>query len=129
MKRAHGKNTISESVQKYYPVFKEGDTEDAVNLIQRHGSIISNKKLRTHYSMCVSQIAEKKKAVKMLQAKLRKSEEDRLEIAATKVALKEYRKHANTIQEEAFDYFDKLLDQSLVPIWHDIVVEQCDTDG
>ena len=36
---------------------------------------------------------------------------------------------ANAVQEEAFGYFEKLLDQTVVPLWRDIVVEQCDTDG
>ena len=50
-------------------------------------------------------------------------------MAAIKTALKEYRVQATAIHEEAFHYFEKLLNQTVVPLWCDIVVEQCDTDG
>ena len=40
------KITISDFVQKHYPIFKERDTKDVVNLIQCHKGIIANKKLR-----------------------------------------------------------------------------------
>ena len=66
------KITIPESVQKYYPIFKEGDTEDVVNLIQRRDSIISDKKLRVRYTTCAGLIAKKKKVIKKLQAKTQK---------------------------------------------------------
>ena len=76
------KITISYAVQKYYPIFKEGDTKDAVNLIKRHESIISNKKLRARHSVCAGLFTEKKKALEKLQAKSRKTSDDLNEIAA-----------------------------------------------
>ena len=66
------KISISEAVSKYYKIFKEGDTKDVVNLIQHHESIISDKKLRTRYSLYASLIAEKKEVIKKLKSKSKK---------------------------------------------------------
>ena len=50
-----------------------------------------------------------------LTAKAKKTSEDKEELATLKTVMKEYRVQASAIQEEAFHYFEKLLDQSLVP--------------
>jgi hypothetical protein len=123
------KSTILDSIQKYYPIFKEGDTKDVVNLIQCHESIISDKKLRTCFNVCASLITDKKKSLKKLQAKARKRSDDLTEIAAHKTAIKEYQTQASSVQEEAFNNFEKLLNQTVVPLWRNIVTEQYDTDG
>ena len=123
------KISVSDAVSKYFKVFKEGDTEDVVNLIQRHESILSDKKLRAKYSRYAALMSDKKIAWDTLNGKPRKTPEDKEELAALKTAIKEYRVQSSAVQDEAFDYFEKLLDQTLVPVWRDIVVEQCDTDG
>ena len=41
--------------------------------------------------------------------------------------MKEYKTQAKQLNEEAYDFFEKLLDQSLVSEWREIVTEQCDT--
>ena len=123
------KISVSEAVSKYFKIFKEGDTEDVVNLIQRHESILSDKKLRAKYSTYAGLLSEKKAEFDTLKAKSKKTSEDIEELASLKTAIKEYRVQASAVQDEAFDYFEKLLDQTLVPVWRDIVAEQCDTDG
>ena len=123
------KISVSEAVSKYFKVFKEGDTKDVVNLIQRHESILSDKKLRAKYSTYAGLLSEKKTEFDALKAKSKKSSEDLEELASLRTASKEYRVQPTAVQDEAFDYFEKLLDQTLVPVWRDIVVEQCDTDG
>ena len=123
------KISVSEAVSKYFKVFKEGDTEDVVNLIQRHESILADKKLRQKYSSFAGLMSDKKTALDALTAKSKKTSEEKEEISLLKMAIKEYRAQAIAVQEEAFDYFEKLLHQNLVPVWRDIVTEQCDTDG
>ena len=123
------KISVSEAVSKYFKVFKEGDTEDVVNLIQRHESILADKKLRQKYSSFAGLMSDKKTALDALTAKSKKTSEEKEEISLLKTAIKEYRAQAIAVQEEAFDYFEKLLHQNLVPVWRDIVTEQCDTDG
>jgi hypothetical protein len=109
---------------KCFKIFKEGNTEDAVNLIQRNESIISDKKLHAKYSIYASLPSEKKADFDKLKAKPKKTSGDQEELAALKTTIKEYRKQDNAIQDEAFDYFEKLLDQTLVPVWSDILAEQ-----
>ena len=41
-------------------------------------------------------------------------------------ALKEYKIQVKQTQEEAFDFFEKLLDQKLVAEWREIVKQECD---
>ena len=91
-------------------------------VIQRHESIISDNKLHAKYSTYAGLLSDKKKEFDTLKAKPKKTSEEQEELAALKTAIKEYRVQANAIQEEAFDYFEKLLDQTLVPVWHNIVI-------
>ena len=74
-------------------------------------------------------LSEKKTEFDALKAKSKKSSEDLEELVSLRTAIKEYRVQSTAVQDEAFDYFEKLLDQTLVPVWRDIAVEQCDTDG
>ena len=55
------KITISSEVSKYYNVFKEGNAEDVVNLIQTHEGIIADKKLKEQYDI-IAALATNKKA-------------------------------------------------------------------
>ena len=123
------KISISEAVSKYFKIFKEGDTEDVVNLIQRHESIISDKKLHAKYNTYAALLTAKKDNFDALKAKSKKTSEDIEELAALKSAIKEYHVQASAVQYEAFDSFEKLLDQTPVPVWRNITKEQCDTDG
>ena len=98
------KISVSDAVSKYFKVFKEGDTEDVVNLIQRHESILSDKKLRAKYSTYAGLLSEKKAEFDTLKAKSKKTSEDVEELASLKTAIKEYRVQASAVQDEAFDY-------------------------
>ena len=42
-------------------------------------------------------------------------------------ALKEYKTQIKMVQEEAYDFFEKLLDQKLVAEWREIVKQECQT--
>ena len=53
------KITISNDIQKYYPIFKEGDPEQVVNLIKMHEGIVEDKKLRERFQIISSLIADK----------------------------------------------------------------------
>jgi hypothetical protein len=44
------KITILDSIQKYFPVFTNGGTEDVVSFIRTHQSIIADKKLEEQYN-------------------------------------------------------------------------------
>jgi hypothetical protein len=66
------KISISEAVLKYFKIFKEGGTEDVVNLIQRHESIISDKKLHAKYSTYASLMSDKKDEFDKLKLKSKK---------------------------------------------------------
>ena len=76
------KISISEAVLKYFKIFKEGDTEDIVNLIQRHDSIISDNKLHAKYSTYTGLLSEKKADFDTLKAKWKKTSEDLEELVA-----------------------------------------------
>jgi len=51
---------ISADVQKYFPIFKEGDTEAVIDLIRIHQGILSDKKLEERCKDVTRLITEKK---------------------------------------------------------------------
>ena len=63
-RRSRVKITISDSIQKYFPIFSNGGAEDVVNLIQTHESIITDKKLEEHYEKLKKLLKKKKEALK-----------------------------------------------------------------
>ena len=118
---------ISSDVQKYFPIFKEGDTEAVIDLIRIHQGILSDKKLEERCLVVVNLITETRATITKLTRKAQRSSDETQEVKDAQVALKEYKAQAKMLQEEAFDFFEKLLDRSLVPTWREIVKEQCES--
>jgi len=121
------KITISADVQKYYPIFKEGDTEAVINLIRTHQGIMSDKKLKDCYKIIDNLVVEIKARITRLTRLPHRTEDKKQQIREDQEALKEYKAQLKQLPEEAFDFFEKLLDQSLVPTWREIVKNECET--
>ena len=118
---------ISADVQKYFPIFKEGDTEAVIDLIRIHQGILSDKKLEERCKDVTRLITEKRSIITKLTRKDKRTSDEQQEVKEADIALKEYKAQAKMLQEEAFDFFEKLLDRSLVPTWREIVKEQCES--
>ena len=121
------KITISADVQKYYPIFKEGDTEAVINLIWTHQGIMSDKKLKERYAIVEGLVVEIKARITRLTRLAHRTDDEKQQVREDQVALKEYKAQLKQLPEEAFDFFEKLLDQSLVPTWREIVKTECET--
>ena len=61
------KITILESIQKYFPVFKTGGAEDAINLARTHEFIITYEKLEEQYNKLQRIHLKEKVALKELK--------------------------------------------------------------
>ena len=117
------KISVTNTIQKYVKVFKEGGAEAVIQLIRQHESIVADRKLEESYNSASSLINAKKTAIRNLG---RNSDEEKAELEA---AISELKATCKSVQEEAYHLFEKLLDQSLVPKWQEIVKEQCDEGG
>jgi len=60
---------ISADVQKYFPIFKEGDTEAVIDLIRIHQGILSDKKLEERCQVVVDLITETRATITKLTRK------------------------------------------------------------
>mgnify|MGYP007089475121 CR=1 FL=1 len=121
------KITISADVQKYYPIFKEGDTEAVINLIRTHQGIMSDKKLQERHKVVENLVVDIKARITRLTRLPRRSDDEKQQVREDQEALKEYKAQLKQLPEEAFDFFEKLLDQSLVPTWREIIKTECET--
>ena len=119
------KITISSEVSKYYPVFKEGTAEDVINLIRVHEGIVTDKKLVENCETIRALFNNKKKRLAALPLKPLRSNEQQEEAKELHTAMKEYNTQIKQVQGEAFDFFEKLLDQTLVTEWREIVKQEC----
>ena len=117
------KISVTNTIQKYVKVFKEGGAEAVIQLIRLHESIVADRKLEESYSSASSLINAKKTQMRNLD---RNSTEEKAELVT---AISELKATCKSVQEEAYHLFEKLLDQSLVPKWREIVKEQCDEGG
>ena len=109
------KITISNEVSKYYTIFKEGTAEDVVNLICVHEVIMTDKKLKENCKITLALFSSKKKRLTVLNNKSScTSDTNKQEVKDLQEALKEYKTHIKMVQEEAYDFFEKLLDPKLV---------------
>jgi hypothetical protein len=108
------KITISSEVSKYYNVFKEGNAEDVINLIRTHEGIIADKKLKEQYDIIAALVTNKKARLTKLTQQAKRTESEKEEVKSIELGLKEYKSHVKQLNEEAFDFFEKLLDQSLL---------------
>ena len=117
------KISVTNTIQKYVKVFKEGGAEAVIQLICQHKSIVADRKLEESYNSASSLINAKKTAIRNLG---RDSNTKRADLEA---AISELKATCKSSQEEAYHLFEKLLDQLLVPKWRDIVKEQCNEGG
>ena len=122
---AQVKITISTKVSKYYTVFKEGNTEDVVNLIRTHDRIIVDKKLKENCNVIAALISANKKRLTMLTNKSSRTSDEKREVKEVQEALKEYKTQVKQTQEEAFEFFKMRLDQKIVAEWREIVKQEC----
>ena len=119
------KITISSEVSKYYTVFKEGTAEDVVNLICVHEGIMTDKKLKESCNATLSRFSSKKKHLTALNNKSSCTSDKKREVKDLQEALKEYKTQIKMVQEEAYDFFEKLLDPKLVTKWQ--MARDCET--
>ena len=115
--------SVTSTIQKYIKVFKEGEAEAVIQLICQHESIVADRKLVESYNSASSLINAKKTAIRNLG---RDSDNEKADLEA---AISELKATCKSSQEEAYHLFEKLLDQSLVTKWREIVKEQCDEGG
>ena len=102
------KITISSEVSKYYAVFKEGTAEDVINLIRVHEGIVTDKKLLENCETVCALFNAKKKCLAALPTKPSCSTEEQEEAKELHTAMKEYNTQIKQVQEEAYDFFEKL---------------------
>ena len=117
------KISVTDTIQKNVKVFKEGGAEAVIQLIRLHESIVADRKLEESYNSASSLINAKKTQMRTL------GRNDNEEKAGLVTAISELKATCKSVQEEAYHLFEKLLDQSLVPKWREIVKEQCDEGG
>ena len=125
--QASVKITISADITKRYFIFKEGETEEVVELIRTHEGLIADKKLRERHAVTIGKQQKDKARYTTLTQQDSRSAEEKEEVQILKDLLEEYNTQLKEVQAEAFDYFKKLLDKSLVETWRQIVVEECET--
>ena len=117
------KIAISDNVTKVFETFEKGGPEAVIKLIRDHESLVEDRKLRDIYNSASALWNEKKRVLTGLDPI-----SDAAEIDDLKEQIAEHKAMCITTQEEAFDYFEKLLSSENVPKWREIVKEQCDTN-
>ena len=122
-KQSTVKIVISPTVTKSLAIFQNGNAEAAIELIQVHESIVADKKLRIQYKANRVLALSKKAKIKELE----KSDDDQaVEIVKLYDSITAL-KFANVqLQEDMFDYFEKLLSPDLTAKWRVIVKEECE---
>ena len=113
---------INGKLKKIFPIFVEGDAEAVIQLIRDHESILEDTKLRELYDASLALINAKKTQISSLDAT-----RDKDQIQTLSDDIKELIATCKSVQAEAFDCFEKLLDRTLVSKWREIVCKQCDT--
>ena len=122
-RRNRVKITILDSIQKYFPVFTNGGTEDVVNLICTRESIIADKKLEEQYDKLKKLHKSQKEALKELK---NQTGDTRQQQAEKETAIAKTKQGMQDINVEAFDFFKKLLANDHIPKWHEICANVCD---
>ena len=111
---------INDKITKNFRVFVKGDAAAVVQLIRDHESIVDDTKLRETWKAASDLVNTKKSVLKTLD-KSKKSEIDNL-----RMSIAELLATCKSAQDEAFDYFEKLLDRAHVPKWREIVRQECE---
>ena len=83
------KITISSDVSKYYDIFKEGETEDVVELIRTHESIIADKKLKERHEILVARKRKDAARYTKLTSQSSRTDEEKEEVTTLKDGLEE----------------------------------------
>ena len=115
------KIVISPTVTKSLKIFFNGNAEAAIELIKVHKSIVADKKLKIQYKANRVLVSSKKAKIKELEKENgdKKAEIDKLNEDITAL------KFANIqLQEDVFDYFEKLLSPEFMAKWRVIVKEE-----
>ena len=99
------KITMDDDVTKLFKTFKSGGPEAVINLIRDHESIVEDRKLREKYGCSSALWNTKRQAVKKLDATT-----DADQITELEARIKEHKLICASTQQQAFDYFEKLLD-------------------
>lgn len=121
------KITISSEISKYYDVFKEGNAEDVITLIRTHEGIIADKKLKEQHDVLFALATEKKARLTKLTQQRTRTDEEKEEVKSIELGLKEFKTQMKQLNQEAFDFFEKLLDNTLVSEWREIVKQECES--
>ena len=103
---------MDDEVIKMFQTFKSGNAEAVVNLIREHESIVDDRKLREKYDAASALWNTKRQAIKQLDAN-----SDADEIAELEEQISEHKQTCATSQQQAFDYFEKLLDPVNMQKW------------
>ena len=123
-KSATVKIAISSTVTKSLNIFFNGNAEAAIALIQVHESIVADKKLKIQFKANRVLQSAKKAKMRELDKKTDKEAIDKLKDEINGLVF------ANVqLQEDVFDYFEKLLSPELTAKWRDIVKEECEQDN
>ena len=93
-----------------------------LKLIRDHEALVEYRKLRDKYNASLALWNTKKGVIAGLDPT-----NDAAEINGLKEETVEHKAMCATTQEQAFDYFEKLLSSGNVQKWREIVKEQCDT--
>ena len=120
------KIAISSTVTKSLNIFFDGNAEAAIALIQVHETIVADKKLKIQYK--ANRVLCSSKKAKMIELeKDKKTNKDAIEKLTKKI---NGLKFANIqLQEDVFDYLEKLLSPELTARWRDIVKEECEQEN
>ena len=116
---------ISSTIEKQFPSFHLGNTEEAIDLIRVHKSIVADMKLEQQ----VKDARAQKKANKTQLTELTgdDADENATEISDLEEANRELRTTIATLQSDAFDLFEKLLGPDLACKWQEIVKLECES--
>ena len=120
------KVNINASVTKTFRAFAKGGPEAVIKLIRNHESLVGDKKLKEIYTSASALWNEKKKAIEEFATTSDKSR-DKSHLKILNREMKEHTAACMSAQEDAFDFFEKLLSSENVERWRSIIKEQCKT--
>ena len=124
---------ISESVTKTYTCFKSGNAEETINLISCHKGILSYMKLKEKLEAALTEasisLAIHDNLEKEINLKVLASEVYMTKLLDAMEDVKTKQTAVKTLQDSAFDYFEKLLNDSVHFKWKEIIKEQCNEPG
>ena len=112
---------MDNQVKAVFETFTSGDAERAIELIRDHQSIVSDRKLEEKHDAAQALCDALEADLLNLNAT-----NDADEIADINKEIEEHKLTCVTVQQVAFDLFEKLLDPVNIPNWRKIVANCCD---